>query len=183
MDSINRNPEGKITGRLKKRADDIELGERVIDGKTDVGIVASKVNDLELSNRAYLLVRSDKGEYTFYGCVRDAVCEPFLTRYIPEAVLQQFLFDVFLKKDVRYIPNQEETVVRCAVPTPANYVGPRLSIKPETKRIVVPEVVSSHEVKEDGEIVEKEQAEVSASVEVPVEKQQQESNLPEIDFP
>ena len=168
---------------MKKRADDIELGERVIDGKTDVGIVASKVNDLEVSNRAYLLVRSDRGAYTFYGCLRDAVCEPFLTRYIPEAVLQQFLFDIFLKRDLRYIPDQEDTVVRCAVPTPVNYVGPRLSMRQETKRVVVPEVVSYPEVKEDGEILTTEATPVTEIVSITIRPQEEGSRLPEIDFP
>jgi hypothetical protein len=56
-------------------------------------------------------------------------------------------------------------------------------MRQETKRVVVPEVVSYPEVKEDGEILTTEVTPVTEIVSVTIRPQEEWNRLPEIDFP
>jgi hypothetical protein len=109
---------------MKKRADDIEIGERLYDfGDICSGLVVSKMNDPDKPTRAYILIRSDNGTFTIYGVCRDACVSPFLTRLIPESVMKQFLFDAFVGQELEYVAGQKN-VTRVPIITAPRYAPP-----------------------------------------------------------
>ena len=81
----------------KKKASDYATGDRLHEADRDAGTIVSLMVDSVGSTKAFLLVRSDEGEFTIYSCLRDAISEPSLARFIPESVLQRFLFDVYFE--------------------------------------------------------------------------------------
>ena len=97
---------------MRKKASEYSLGDRFFEADhCDMGTVVSLMADPTRSTRAFILVRTDNGEYTIYSCMRDAVSEPGLARMIPEPVLRQFLFDVYVDgHELAYTPGLKTRV-------------------------------------------------------------------------
>ena len=99
---------------MKRKASDYAKGDRFLEANHhDAGTVFSLVLDPTRLDRAFILIRSDDGDFTVYSCLRDAVTEPSLARGIPEPVLQRFLFDVYFGgQKLTYTPGIERVPVR-----------------------------------------------------------------------
>ena len=159
---------------MRKKASDYVIGDRFTEADNHVaGTVVSLMIDPVRKTRAFILVRSDKGEYTLFACQRDAVGQAYLPRNIPEPVLRKFLFDVFTGgNEITHVPGMTREPVRLPeykVEVPARSTMPREE-RPESKTSVM----------------EPEPSQEPVLTQEPVSTQephQEQGLLPEVDFP
>jgi len=164
---------------MRKKASDYVIGDRFTEADNHVaGTVVSLMIDPVRQTRAFILVRSDKGEYTLFACQRDAVGQAYLPRNIPEPVLRKFLFDVFTGgNEITHVPGMTREPVRLPeykVEVPAR--STILEERPESKTSVVEPEPSQEPVLTQEPV----------STQEPVltqEPHQEQGLLPEVDFP
>jgi hypothetical protein len=157
---------------MRKKASDYVIGDRFMEADNHVaGTVVSLMIDPVRKTRAFILVRSDEGEYTLFACQRDAVGQAYLPRNIPEPVLRKFLFDVFTGgNEITHVPGMTREPVRL----------------PEYKVEVPARSTILEERPEKTPVVEPEPSPEPVSSQEPVlsqEPHQEQGLLPEVDFP
>lgn len=112
---------------MKKKVTDYVVGDRFLEaGEHDAGTIVTLMLDPTQVTRAFILVRSDEGEYAIYACQRDMVGDAYLSRSIPEPVMRQFLFDVYFGGAEPVItPGATRTPVRLPEYKPAKIPKPQ----------------------------------------------------------
>jgi hypothetical protein len=166
---------------MKKRADDIEVGERLYEfGDVCSGIIISKMNDPEKPTRAYMLVRSDNGSFSIYGVCRDACAAPHLTRFIPAPVMKQFLFDAFVGQELEHVPGKTN-VTRVPLVTEPKYAPPVRGRQPPS--VSAPVLPAAPDRSDEPETTSMAEPPVAPGPAPDPEPEVDSRMLPEIDFP
>jgi hypothetical protein len=104
------------------------------------GRIVAIVDCEERKNFMFMLVRDDDGLYTFYACLKDCICRPWLARRWPEEV-GRILLETGLGRELEPEPERPRKVKPRPVVhrQPVSYSEPEPEPEPEPVRLL-PEI-------------------------------------------
>ncbi len=121
------------------RFDNYSIGDTVHEGNTSCGVIVSMACHPERPTLGYMLLRDEKNQFTIYACLRDAVCHPFLARYIPDVVMRGMMKQAFEGGPTPDIPKIERKRVEKSPVQDENWVPEGALVQGEPVEPVDPE--------------------------------------------
>jgi hypothetical protein len=82
-----------------KKTSEYAVGDKIFEGEYTAGTIVCAMDCTKNRTRKYFLLRNDKGLYTIYTAEKGMICQPTLSRMIPEEVVQRMFLQTFYGVD------------------------------------------------------------------------------------